>query len=110
FERMTGHQLIVVTVPSLDGQDIAPYATNLANQRGIGRRGQDDGILLLVAPGERQARIAVGRGLETRLPDAAAREIMEMAILPLFRRGDIPAGIDAGASTIIGKLMSQETR
>lgn len=110
FERMTGHQFVVVTTPSLGGQDIALYATDLANKRGIGRRGQDDGILLLVAPGERKARIAVGRGLETRLPDAAASEIMEMAILPLFRRGDIPGGIDAGASMIIGKMMSEEGR
>src|SRR3546814_14736450 len=68
---MTGHQLVVVTTPSLGGKEIARYATDLANERGIGRRGEGDGILLLVAPNERQGRIAVGRGLETRLNDAA---------------------------------------
>src|SRR3546814_16804473 len=71
---MTGHQHVVVTTPSLGGKEIARYATDLANERGIGRRGQDDGLLLLVAPNERPARIAVGRGLETRLPVAAAQE------------------------------------
>lgn len=72
FERLTGHQMVVVTTPSLGGQDIALYATNLANKRGIGRRGVDDGILLLVAPNERKVRIAVGRGLESILSDTAA--------------------------------------
>src|SRR3546814_265648 len=110
FERMTGHQLVVVTTPSLGGKEIARYATDLANERGIGRRGQDEGILLLVAPNERQARIAVGRGLETRLTDAAAQEVMEMTIVPLFRRGDIPGGIDAGVAAISGKVMSEERR
>ena len=110
FERETGHQLVVVTTSSLGGRDIARYAADLANRLGVGRREQDDGILLLVAPNERQARIAVGRGLETLLSDAACREIMELAILPLFRRGDMPGGIDAGASMIIGKVMSEELR
>ena len=110
FEQMTGHQFVVVTISSLGGEDIAHYAATLANDRGIGRQAWDDGILLLVVPGERQARITVGRGLETRLPDAASKEIMEMAILPLFRRGDIPGGIDAGASMIIGKMVSGDRR
>ncbi|ABE62418.1 hypothetical protein Nham_1597 [Nitrobacter hamburgensis X14] len=67
----TGHQFVVVTTPSLGGQDIARYATDLAN--------------------ERQARIVVGRGLlETRLPDAASKEIMETVIVPLFKQVTFP--------------------
>ena len=104
FERTTGHRLAVVTTPSLGGIDIARFAAQLADRRGMG----DDSILLLVAPNERQARITVGRGLAARLPDAAAQEIMDMAILPLFRRDDIPTGIEAGASMIIGKVTSEE--
>lgn len=110
FERMTGHQLVVVTIPSLGGKDIARYAADLANERGIGRQAKNDGILLLVAPNERQARIAVGRGLEAVLSDAASAEIMEMTIVPLFRRGDMPTGIDAGVAAIIGKVMREERR
>ncbi|MCM8730892.1 TPM domain-containing protein [Hephaestia sp. MAHUQ-44] len=71
---------------------------------GIGRRAHNDGIVLLVAPAERKARIAVGRGLESALPDATCTEIMEGAILPLFRRGDLRGGIDAGVAAIIAKL------
>lgn len=108
FERRTGHQFVIVTMPSLGGKDIAYYATDLANERGIGRRGENDGILLLVAPNERQARIAVGRGLESLLPDTASKEIMEMVMVPLFKRGDISTAIDVGAATIISKVMSQE--
>ena len=104
FERTTGHRLAVVTTPSLGGIDIARFAAQLADRRGMG----DDSILLLVAPNERQARITVGRGLAARLPDAAAQEIMVMAILPLFRRDDIPTGIEAGASMIIGKVTSEK--
>lgn len=108
FERSTGHQFVVVTTPTLGGADAGRYATDLANRRGIGRRGQDDGILLLVAPNERKAHIAVGRGLEARLTDAAAQEIMDGVMLPLFRRGDIPSGIEAAAATIIDKVRSEE--
>lgn len=104
FERTTGHRLVVVTTPALGGIDIARYATEIADRRAMG----EGGILLLVAPNERQARIAVGRGLVDRLPDASAQEIMEMAILPLFRRGDIPVGIEAGAAAIIDKVASGE--
>src|SRR5690606_6330547 len=110
FEQATGHQMVVVTTPTLEGADIVRYAADLANRRGIGREGRNDGILLLVAPNERQARIAVGPGLADRLPDAAVREIMDDVILPLFRRSDIPTAIEAGTATIIGKVQSEERR
>jgi uncharacterized membrane protein YgcG len=64
----------------------------------------DSGILLLVAPNERQARIMVGRELSDRLPDTAAQTIMDSVILPRFRRGDIPGGIEAGAVAITGRV------
>lgn len=103
FEQMTGHQLAVVTMPSLGGKDIARHAAALLQERG----GKEDSILLLVVPGDRQARIAVGRGLETVLSDADCQEIMELSMTPLFRRGEIAIGIEAGVATIVGKVMSQ---
>lgn len=108
FEAKSGHRLAVVTTPSLGGIDIAHYATALAEARGMG--GQADAVLLLVAPNERQARIAVGRGFAARLPDAAARAVMDGVILPQFRRGDVPGGIEAGAAAIIAKVASGEGR
>jgi hypothetical protein len=110
FAFRSGHRLAVVTTPSLGGIDIARYAAEIARQRGLDRAGAESGILLLVAPNERKARIAVGPGLTERLPDAAAQQIMDGVVLPPFRRGDIPAGIEAGAAAIIGRVTAGETR
>ena len=101
FERRSGRQMVVVTVPSLHGQDIAPFTTALGNSWGIGRAEQDDGIILLVAPNERRGRIAVGLGLEQTLPDALCRQILEREIMPRFRDGRIASGIDAGVAALI---------
>jgi hypothetical protein len=100
FDQRSGHPLVVVTTPSLGGIDIARFAATIADRRGMA----DSGILLLVAPNERQARIMVGRELSDRLPDTAAQTIMDSVILPRFRRGDIPGGIEAGAVAITGRV------
>jgi uncharacterized protein len=101
LERKTGHQMVVVTVPTLGGQDVAAFTRALGNAWGIGRAKQDDGVILLVAPNERKARIAVGYGLEKTLPNAVCDKIMGDQILPRFRAGDLPGGIEAGASALI---------
>ncbi|HEX2813661.1 MAG TPA: TPM domain-containing protein [Sphingopyxis sp.] len=99
FDQRSGHPLVVVTTPAIGGIDIARFAATIADRRGMA----DSGILLLVAPNERQARIMVGRDLADRLPDTAAQTIMDSVILPRFRRGDIPGGIEAGAVAITGR-------
>lgn len=104
LERRTGRQLVIVTVNSLDGQDVAVFTTDLANAWGVGRADHDDGVVLLVAPNEKRARIAVGYGLEKVLPDARCKQIMEQNILPRFRQDDLPGGIDAGAHALMGFL------
>ena len=104
LEQTTGHQLVVVTVPTLDGADVATFTTNLANAWGIGRRGHDDGVVLLVAPKERNVRIAVGYGLEQRLPNALCQRIIDAHMLPHFRQGDVPGGIEAGADALVAEL------
>jgi uncharacterized protein len=105
LERETGHQMVVVTVPTLDGQNVATFADNLGRQWGIGRSGHDDGVVLLVAPNERKARISVANGLESKLPDALCQQIMRDEMLPSFRNGNLPGGIDAGVTALVGKLM-----
>lgn len=105
FEQNSGHRLVVVTTPSLGGTDIARFAAEIADRRGM----KGNGILLLVAPNERQARIAVGRDLTARLPDAAAQAILDRAVLPRFRRGDVPGGIEAGVERIIARVAGPET-
>ncbi len=104
FEQATGHQLVVVTTPTLKGQDIAVFTRQLANAWGIGRAKYNDGIVVLVAPNERKVRIAVGRGLERRLTNAKAFRIIGAEMLPRFTNGDLPGGIEAGVSAIIREL------
>ena len=96
--------MVVVTVPSLGGEDVAKYTLRLANRWGIGRKGFDDGVVLLIAPNERKVRIEVGLGLEQILPDSLCSRIMENVIIPKFRKGDLPGGIDAGVTSLIERL------
>lgn len=104
LERATKHQLVVATVPTLGGADIASFTKDLANSWGIGRKGYDDGVVILVAPNERQVRIAVGLGMEKTLTNDLCSKIIEGHMLPRFRKGDLPGGIEAGADAVIAKL------
>lgn len=104
LEAATGNQFVVVTVPTLSGQDIAIFTRDLGRHWGIGRAGHDDGVILLVAPNERKVRIAVGYGLEKTLSDALCQQIIDEQILPRFRQGDLAGGIEAGVNALIARL------
>ena len=98
LEQATGNQLVVVTLPSLQGLPIEDFGYQLGRHWGIGQAGKDNGALLIVAPEERAVRIEVGYGLEGELTDALSRTIIETGILPHFRQGDFAAGIKAGVA------------
>jgi uncharacterized protein len=104
LERATTDQFVVVTLASLQGYEIADYGYRLGRAWGIGQQGKDNGVLLIVAPNERDVRIEVGYGLEGDLTDAVTRLIIENAILPKFRDGDYPGGIAAGVDDVIKVL------
>ena len=104
LEAKTTTQLVVVTLASLQGYDIADYGYQLGRQWGIGQKGSNNGVLLIVAPSERKVRIEVGYGLEGDLTDAVTRLIIANAILPRFRTGDYAGGIERGADDIIQVL------
>ena len=104
LERTTNRQMVVATVPTLRGEDVATFTRDLANNWGIGRKGYNDGVVLLVAPNERKARIAVGKGLEKTLPDALCQQIMDEQIIPRFREGDLAGGIEAGVNSLVARL------
>jgi len=104
FEQETTNQLVVVTLPSLQGLPIEDFGYQLGRHWGIGRAGEDNGALLIVAPEEREVRIEVGYGLEGELTDALSRTIIETRILPRFRQGDFAAGIKAGVAAILEAL------
>lgn len=105
-EMRTKHQFVVVTVKDLGGHAIADYGLKLGNYWGIGRKEFNDGVLLIVAPNERKVRIEVGYGLEKALTNDEAAAIINTAIVPKFKAGDMPGGILAGSEGIIREIGS----
>jgi uncharacterized protein len=103
-EDATGQQVVVVTLPSLQGHSIEDYGYQLGRHWGIGQKGKNTGAILIVVPKEHKVRIEVGYGLEGELTDAASRTIIEGDILPQFRRGDFDAGVVAGTTSILKVL------
>jgi uncharacterized protein len=104
LEAKTTDQLVVVTLKSLGGYDISDYGYQLGRAWGIGQKGKNNGVILIVAPTEHDVRIEVGYGLEGDLTDAVTRLIIENSILPRFRTGDMAGGISAGVDDIIKVL------
>lgn len=100
FNHRTGHALVVVTVPTLGGEDIADYTLELFNRWGVGGEAEGDGIVLLVAPHDRQVRIATGYGMEEKVPDALCAQIIRDTIIPHFRKGAMADGIDDGVEAL----------
>ena len=99
-EDMTTAQLAVVTVPSLQGMTVEEYAERLFRQWGIGQAAIDNGVLVLVAPIEREIRIEVGYGLEGVLPDGLAGEIIRTSFIPHFRDNDYAGGVEEGVRRV----------
>jgi len=104
LEKATGHQFVIVTLPSLNGHSIEQTGLALGNGWRIGRKGYDDGVLLIVAPRERRVRIEVGCGLEKTLTDQESATIIQQTILPHFRKGKFPEGIAAGSDAVIREI------
>jgi len=103
-EEKTTNQVVVVTLKSLQGYDIADYGYQLGRHWGIGQAEQDNGVLLIVAPNERKVRIEVGYGLEATLTDALSKQIIDKRITPQFKKKDYPGGIQNGVGDILGVL------
>ena len=104
LEAQSQRQLVVTTIPSLQGYDIADYGYRLGRAWGIGDKKRNDGALLIVAPTERKVRIEVGYGLEAVLTDGLSSLIVNQTIIPRFKAGDMPDGIEAGADAIVTQL------
>jgi uncharacterized protein len=110
WEREASDQLVVATVPSLQGYEVSDYGYRLGRAWGIGVGEDvggdrlDNGVLFLVAPNEREVAIEVGYGLEGTLTDTEARRVIEEAVLPAFREGDFDRGVTEGVVRIIGYL------
>ncbi|MBL8698649.1 MAG: TPM domain-containing protein [Alphaproteobacteria bacterium] len=103
-EKRSSNQIVVVTLPSLEGLDIAEAGLQLGRAWKLGTKQNSNGVLLVVAPNERKLRIEVGYGLEGNLPDARAFQIINGEIVPRFRAGDIEGGIVKGTLAIIASV------
>lgn len=97
LQEKTGAEIAILTIPSTQPLDDFDYATAVFDRWKVGRRGKDNGVLMLVAVRDRKVRIITGYGLEGILPDGKVGEIIDTAIVPSFREGDQGAGILRGA-------------
>ena len=104
LETKTSRQLVVVTLPSLQGYEISDYGYQLGRAWGIGQAKLNNGVLFIIAPTEHKVRIEVGYGLEPILTDALSEVIIQQAVLPRFRAGDFNGGAEAGAAALIQQL------
>jgi uncharacterized protein len=104
LETKSGIQLVVATVPSLDGQAIEPYANTLFRAWKLGEAKKNNGVLLLVAPNEHRVRIEVGYGLEGTLTDATSAIIIANAAAPRFKAGDFDGGVTRAVEDIVTVL------
>ncbi|MBW2294432.1 MAG: TPM domain-containing protein [Deltaproteobacteria bacterium] len=100
LKRDGGTQLAVLTVPSLEGLTIEQASIRVTDQWQLGSASEDNGVLLMIAKDERRIRIEVGQGLEGVLTDAHAKRIIDESITPLFRTGDVDAGVTIGVFEI----------
>ncbi|PJE74216.1 MAG: dehydrogenase [Candidatus Taylorbacteria bacterium CG10_big_fil_rev_8_21_14_0_10_41_48] len=100
YTRPAGVEMAVVTVPSLGGDTVENFAVQLFAEWGIGQKLKDNGVLIIVAPTEREVRIEVGYGLEPYLTDAESSQIVRNVVLPIFKSGDYFGGIQAGINAI----------
>jgi len=109
--RLVGHekestdQIVVCIERRLpEGAELATYSKELFNQWGIGQKGKNNGVLILVFTEDRKVRITVGKGVESVLPDDECQRIITECMAPLFRIGDYGGGIDKSISAIVADL------
>ncbi|HEY3639219.1 MAG TPA: TPM domain-containing protein [Rhizomicrobium sp.] len=103
-EKQTGNQVVVVTLPSLQGVTIEQYGYQLGRAWGIGQKGKNNGALLIVVTNPHRVRIEAGYGLEGQLTDAQSRVIIDEFMRPSFKHGDYDAGVLSGTEAIIKVL------
>ena len=108
FERERGSQVVVLLLRTTAPEDIADYTQRLGDAWKIGRKEVGDGVLLVVAKGDRALRIATAKAVEGAIPDLSARRIIDGAITPRFKQGDFHAGLDAGVDQILARLKGEE--
>jgi uncharacterized protein len=108
FEAKKGSQIAVLIVPTTQPEDIAEFAIKVVDLWGIGRKGIDDGLILIIAKNDRKIRVEVNYGLEGVIPDAIAKRIGTETIAPYFKKNDYYGGINAGVDQILGLIEGEQ--
>lgn len=107
-ELRTTNQVVVLTVPSLEGESIEDYSNKVFNEWKLGQKERNNGVLIVVVPGERKMRIEVGYGLESILTDLEAGRIIRNVMAPRFREGDYNGGLSGGTRAVLAILEGEE--
>ncbi|HID49716.1 MAG TPA: TPM domain-containing protein [Chromatiales bacterium] len=108
LEKEKGAQVALLAIPALEGEPLEDFSLRVAEQWKLGRKGMDDGVLLLVAKNDRKIRIEVGYGLEGAITDVAARRIIDHLMVPRFRKSDFEGGIEAAVKSIAGAIRGEK--
>jgi uncharacterized protein len=101
FEKTDSTQVVILTIPSLEGEVLEEFAIKAGEAWKIGQKGKDNGVIIVVSKGDKKIRIEVGRGLEGKLTDLMAGRIIDLVVKPRFKRGDYDGGLHAGVAAII---------
>jgi len=101
FEQSDSTQIVVLTIPSLEGEVLEEFSIKVAEQWKIGQKGKDNGIIVLVSKQDRKIRVEVGRGLEGKITDLMSGRIIDLVIMPKFKRGDFDGGLISGVHALI---------
>ena len=109
FEQETSTQIVVLTIPSLQGDNIEPFAIQVVEQWKIGQKGKDNGVLLVLAQAERKVRIEVGMGLQGVLPDITAGQIIRNVMSPLLKTNNFDQAISAGTDAVMSATKGEFT-
>lgn len=101
FEKSDSTQVVILTIPSLEGEVLEEFAIKAGETWKIGQKGKDNGVIIVVSKGDKKIRVEVGRGLEGKLTDLMAGRIIDLVIKPRFKRADYDGGLHAGVAAII---------
>jgi len=107
-EQSTSHQFVLLTIPSLQGENLENYSIRVAEKWKIGRKNLDNGLIMLIARDDREIRIEVGYGLESVITDAFAGDIIREMIVPAFKAGDFNTGIESAFKALINRSLGLE--
>jgi uncharacterized protein len=107
-EDRTGNQIAVLTVPTLEDESIEEYAVAVFEAWKLGKKGKDNGVLIIIVPNARRMRIEVGYGLEGTLTDSLAGRIIRNAMAPRFKAGDYDGGVESGVNAVLDVLEKGE--